>query len=73
MHSLVIHEYTQKLIGRCHCGHWEAFQNRMLPIIGENWLILYAGNPYYLRKQITYKFQEHRRRHSPLQNPSNVR
>ena len=70
MHSLVIHEYTQMLIGRCDCAPWETFQNRMLPIIGENWLILYAGNPYYLRKQITYKFQEHRRRHSPSQNPN---
>lgn len=33
MHSLVIHEHTQKLIGRCHCGHWEALQNRMLPTL----------------------------------------
>ncbi len=73
MHLLVIHEYTQKLIGRCHCGHWETFQHRILPIIGENWMVLYRGKPTYLRKQIVHRFQDHRRRHSPLQNPSKIR
>lgn len=67
MHRLVIHEYTPKVIGRCHCGHWETFQHRVRPIIGDNWIILYTGNPSYLRKQIIHRFQYHRRRHSPLQ------
>lgn len=36
MHRLVIHEYIPKLIGRCHCGHWETLQHRIRPIIGDN-------------------------------------
>jgi hypothetical protein len=67
MHELVIHENIEKLIGRCYCGQWELFQNRILPIIGDNWIILYTGNPRYLRKQIIHRFQDHAERHSPLQ------
>lgn len=41
------HENTEKLIGRRYCGHWEVFQPRVRPIIGDNWIILTTGNPGY--------------------------
>ncbi len=68
MHRLVIHENTEQLIGRCYCGHWEIFASRVLPIIGDNWIILYTGTPSYLRKKIIHRFQDHRRRHPPPRN-----
>ena len=57
MHRLVIHEYIPKVIGRRHCGHWETFQHRIRPIIGDNWIILYTGDPSYLRKQTSTGFK----------------
>lgn len=68
MHRLVIYENTQKLIGRCCCGHWKQFRNRICPIIGDNWIILNIGNPGVLRMRIINSFQGHARRHSPLHN-----